>query len=255
MKVVILAGGFGSRLSEETNLLPKPMINIGNFPILYHIMQIYSFYGLNDFIILSGYKSEVIKNYFLNLNIHLNDFSIDYKSGELTILGSNKNNWKVSVLFTGENSQTGSRISYAQKFVGDQFLLTYGDGLSNINIKKLIDFHNSHKKIATLSSVLPDSSFGLFESDEEGTVKTFIEKPKSKNRVNGGFYVLNSEIFNYINGKSSQVILEKDVLPELAKKATLKEYKHDGFWKCMDTLRDKIDLEKILNDKGPIWKK
>ena len=252
MKVVILAGGFGTRISEYTEKIPKPMIPIGGFPILWHIMNIYSNYGFNDFNVALGYKGEIIKEYFYKQKIYNSDFTIDLNSGDIKYHQTNQINWKVTLVNTGLKSMTGGRLKRMQSYIGNErFLLTYGDGLSNINIKNLIDFHEGHGKMVTVTAVHPVARFGELNLDGE-KVNWFKEKPQTvKGWINGGFFVIEPEFFNYID--SDQTILEKDPLEEIAKKGQLMAYKHDGFWQCMDTRRDKDFLEEMWNKSGPLW--
>tara|TARA_A100001035_G_C27778984_1_gene500646 strand:- start:1654 stop:2418 length:765 start_codon:yes stop_codon:yes gene_type:complete len=252
MKVVILAGGFGTRISEYTEKIPKPMIPIGGFPILWHIMNIYSNYGFNDFNIALGYKGEIIKEYFSKQKIYNSDFTIDLNSGGIEYHQSNPMNWKVTLVNTGLKSMTGGRLKRMQSYIGNErFLLTYGDGLSNINIESLINFHKSHGKMVTVTAVHPVARFG--ELNLEGDkVNWFKEKPQTvKGWINGGFFVIEPEFFNYID--SDQTILEKEPLEEIAKRGQLMAYKHDGFWQCMDTRRDKDFLEEMWNKSRPLW--
>lgn len=255
MKVVILAGGLGTRLSEETVVKPKPMVEIGDKPILWHIMKIYSHYGFDDFIILLGYKGSVIKNYFLNLHNYSNDIQVDLQSGSTTLLTSNTETWKISLLDTGENSMTGSRVAQALKYTNNEpFLLTYGDGLSDVNISELVKFHQNHGKIATMTSVVPDQKFGVFEKNESRLVTSFSEKPKSSGQeINGGFFIFEPEIKNYVD-ENKDCVLEEDPMRQLTKDSNLYAFPHDGYWKCMDTLKDKNDLNNEWLSGKPRWK-
>ena len=253
-KLVILAGGRGTRFIEETHLTPKPMINIGGIPIILHIMKYYNYFGVKEFIICGGYKVENIKNFFLNLNNFINDIEIDYKTNEISFLTKNNLNWKVKIIDTGLHTMTGGRIKKIKKYLinDENFYLTYGDGLSNVNIRKLSKFHIDHKKIATLTMVIPPAKFGTVEVDKE-IVTNFQEKPKGDNKlINGGFFVLNNKIFNFI--KNDKSIFEEHVIKELIKLKELQAYKHTGFWQSMDSLKDKIDLEELWK-KNPFWKK
>jgi glucose-1-phosphate cytidylyltransferase len=264
MKVLILAGGFGTRFAEETNIKPKPMIEIGHKPILWHIMKIYSHYGFNDFIILCGYKSFKIKEFFLNYYKYNSNIEIDMKSNSVKCLDKTKEKWKITLLDTGEKTMTGGRIKKAQKFVGDEsFLLTYGDGLSNVNIKKLINFHNSHNGIVTLTGALPGGRFGViklnknkvknFKNKSRGLIKSFKEKPENlDNYVNGGFFVCSNKVFNYIDKYST--VFENEPLQKLSKQKKLFLYKHNGFWHPMDNISDYKYLNKLwISNKAP-WK-
>lgn len=253
MKTVILAGGLGSRLSEETDLKPKPMVTIGGKPILWHIMKIYSSYGLNDFIICLGYKGYIIKEYFSNYFIHNSNISIDFINNKTSILNSPKENWKVTLIDTGEDTITGGRLKRIKKYLDDEdFCFTYGDGVGDINISKLIKFHKSQKKLATVTAVRPTSRFGELNI-ENNIVKKFREKPVSKNTyINGGFFVLSPKVIDYI--KNDMTVWEKEPLETLSMKNELTAFKHNKFWHPMDTLRDKRYLDKLWqNNKAP-WK-
>lgn len=256
MKVVILAGGAGSRLSEETALKPKPMVEIGGRPILWHIMKIYSYYGYNEFIICCGYKGYMIKEYFANYFLHQADVTIDLLQNKLEIHQSNAEPWKITLVDTGLNTMTGGRIKRIQKYIGNEtFMLTYGDGLGNVNIKELVNFHNEQKKFASVTVVQPSGRFGAIHFNKENSVEVFSfqEKPKGDNTwVNGGFFVLQPDIFEYINGDST--FWEKEPLETLAKEGQLYAYRHYGFWKPMDTIRDKEDLEKLWKADKCDWK-
>jgi len=254
-KVVILAGGFGSRLSEETVLRPKPMVEVGGLPILLHIMRIYSHFGLKEFHIALGYKGDFIKDYFINYSNRLSDFTVSLKSGEIKYLSNSKiEDWKVTLLDTGSESMTGGRLGrFRNMFAkGDKILCTYGDGVANVDIKKLIDFHNSHGKIATVTAVRPSARFGNLIIDDNSVIKEFVEKPQvGEGWINGGFFVFDTEIFNYINGDGC--ILEREPLERLAKEGQLVAYKHDGFWQCMDTIRDRDYLNSLSEQDILPW--
>ena len=254
MKVVILAGGYGTRLSEETEIKPKPMVEIGSKPILWHIMKIYSTYGFNDFIILLGYKGYVIKEYFANYFLHQSDVTINLGSGEIEVHNNHSEPWRVTLIDTGIDTMTGGRIKRAKKYIGDEpFLLTYGDGVGNINIKRLINFHKKHKKILTITSVQPDGRFGALDIGENNKVLEFKEKPKGDGGwINAGFFVCESGVFDYIKG--DETIFEDEPLKKLAKDGQLYTYKHTGFWKPMDTLRDKRELNRLWNSNKAPWK-
>lgn len=256
MKVVILAGGLGTRISEETDLKPKPMIEIGNKPIIWHIMKIYAHYGFNEFIICCGYKGYVIKEYFANYFLHQTDITIELASNKMEIHHSGSENWKVTLADTGISTNTAGRIKRIQQYVRNEaFMLTYGDGLSNINVNDLISFHKKSGKIATLSSIQLPGRFGNVEADENGTVKAFYEKPVGDGiRINGGFFVLEPEIFSYLSGDMDDVQWEKKPLIDMANEGRLSAYPHDGFWKCMDALRDKIELEDLWQSNNAQWK-
>jgi glucose-1-phosphate cytidylyltransferase len=254
MKVVILAGGYGTRLSEETEIKPKPMVEIGSKPILWHIMKIYSTYGFNDFIILLGYKGYVIKEYFANYFLHQSDVTINLGSGEIEVHNNHSEPWRVTLIDTGIDTMTGGRIKRAKKYIGDEpFLLTYGDGVGNINIKKLIEFHKKHKRILTITSVQPDGRFGALDIGDDNEVLEFKEKPKGDGGwINAGFFVCESGVFDYIKG--DETIFEDEPLKKLAKDGQLYTYKHMGFWKPMDTLRDKRELNRLWNSNKAPWK-
>ena len=254
MKVVILAGGLGTRLSEETTLKPKPMVEIGGKPILWHIMKIYSYYGLNDFIICCGYKGYVIKEYFANYFLHQSDISFDLSKNEMKIHKERAEPWKVTLIDTGEKTMTGGRIKRIKEYLGNEedFCLTYGDGLADINISELINFHKSHGKNATLSSTYPPGRYGALEI-EGNVVKLFQEKPKGDGKlINAGFFVLNKNVINRI--ENDYTIWEEGPLKSLAKDNELLTYKHLGFWQPMDKLSDKNYLEKVWNNNKAPWK-
>jgi len=252
MKVVILAGGLGSRISEESYLKPKPLIEIGSKPILWHIMKIYSHYGINEFIICCGYKGYLIKEYFANYALHTTDITVDVVSNKIKVHKKNTEPWKVTLVDTGDYSQTGERIKQIEKFVGDTFCLTYGDGLSSINIKDLIKFHHKNKKMATVVAAKPPGRFGALQI-KNNLVNNFLEKPLGDNGwVNGGFFVLNKKIFKYIKEENS--IWERQPLENLAKDNQLIALKFNGFWYPMDTLRDKNYLEDLWHSKKAPWK-
>ncbi len=253
MKVVILAGGLGTRISEESHLKPKPMIEIGGKPILWHIMKIYSHYGLNDFVICCGYKGYVIKEYFANYFLHNSDITFDLKSNNQIIHNNSSDPWRVTVVDTGEETQTGGRVKRVAKFIEDEnFCLTYGDGVSDIDIKKTLDFHKQHKKLATVTAVQPPGRFG--QLDMKGhQVERFVEKPVGDGGfINGGFFVLNKKVIEYI--KEDATIWEKEPLMTLAENGELSAYTHTGFWQPMDTLRDKTHLEKMWESGKAPWK-
>lgn len=256
MKVVLLAGGFGTRISEESHLRPKPMIEIAGKPILWHIMKIYSNYGYNEFIICCGYKAHMIKEYFANYYLHSSDVTFDFTDNNNMILHSNfAEPWKVTLVDTGLNTMTGGRIKRIQKYVGNEpFMLTYGDGVSNVNIEELVKFHKSHGKIATMTAVNVGQRFGVLDIDEkENTIRSFREKKHNDGSViNGGFMVLNPEVFNFIKG--DETVFEQEPLENIAKMGELKAFKHDGFWKCMDTQRDKCQLEEMWASGNAPWK-
>lgn len=256
MKVMILAGGYGTRLSEETNLLPKPMVEIGGKPILWHIMKTYSHYGFNDFIILCGYKGYVIKEYFAHYFLHHADVTFDLALNKMNIHNNPSEPWKVTLLDTGLDTMTGGRILRAKTYLepGESFMLTYGDGLTDINITKLIDFHNSHGKKVTITSSQPEGRFGSLDIVDGGMVSNFVEKPKGDGSwINAGYFVCNYDAFNYIE-QGDKTIWEKSPLEKLAKEEELYTYKHDGFWRPMDTLRDKTALDEMWKKGEAKWK-
>lgn len=255
MKIVILAGGFGSRLSEETDLKPKPMIEIGEKPILWHIMKIYSHYGFNEFIICLGYKAYMIKEYFANYFIHSSDVTIDLGKNKVEVLGSKAEPWKVTLIDTGLNTMTGGRIKRIQKYIGNEtFMLTYGDGLADINLKKLLEFHKEKSGYATVTAMQPSARFGALDLDNQHNVLSFHEKPTGDGVwVNGGFFILEPEVFKYLKDDSS--VWEREALEELSREKQLNAYKHTGFWKCMDTLRDRRELEQLWQAQKAPWKR
>lgn len=255
MKVIILAGGLGTRLSEETKLIPKPMVEIGGKPILWHIMKTYSYYGFNDFIILSGYKSHVIKDYFINYYNRYSDITVDMRNNSVEIHKTRTEPWTVTILYTGENTMTGSRIKKAQKYINNErFLLTYGDGVSDVNIPELIKCHEQSKKIITVTAVYPEGRYGTLGIDDENIVSAFREKPKEDGRrINGGYFVCESEVFDYIPNDDDNVTFEETPLENLTKARLLNAYKHNGFWRSMDTLRDKIELTKMWQSQNAPW--
>ncbi len=254
MKAVILAGGLGTRISEETILRPKPMVEIGGYPIIWHIMKIYSFYGINEFIICCGYKGYLIKEYFFNYSFHTSDLNINLDNNEVTILRKGIEKWKVTLIDTGFSTMTGGRIKRIEDYINnDTFCMTYGDGLTDINISSLIDFHKSHKKIATLTAIKPQSRFGTLKLDKDLSVTSFKEKPiGGQDWVNGGFFVLEPEIFKYI--EDDNTVWENEPLIRLSLEKNLMAYKHEGFWQPMDTLRDKNVLEELWKQKKSPWK-
>lgn len=254
MKVLILAGGVGSRLSEETVLKPKPMVEIGGKPILWHIMKIYSQYGFNEFIILCGYKGYMIKEYFANYYRHMSDLTIDMTTNSMIYHANYAEPWKVTLVDTGLDTMTGGRIKRVQKYVGNkQFMLTYGDGVSNVNIPDLIDYHKKHGKAITMTAVQPEGRFGSLQITDENKVTSFQEKPKGDGSwINAGFFVCQPEVFNYIPN-NDKTIFERTPLENLANDGQLFTYKHNGFWKPMDTLRDKNQLEEMVEQGTAPW--
>lgn len=252
MKVIILAGGFGTRLSEYTTSVPKPMVAIGGKPILWHIMKHYSKYGFNDFYLAAGYKAEVIKEYFLNYRSLSSDFTVNLKNGDVSFLSVENLDWNVSVIHTGLETMTGGRLKRMKEFIkGEPFLLTYGDALANVDIKKLVEFHNSHKKMVTVSAVHPGARFGELEMDGN-IVTSFKEKPQvSQGWINGGFFVIQPEFLDLINDDST--ILERSPLEEVSRLGELMAYHHEGFWHCMDTKRDRDSLEQLWMNSNAPW--
>jgi glucose-1-phosphate cytidylyltransferase len=255
MKVVILAGGFGTRLSEETSVRPKPMVEIGHKPILWHIMKHYSHFGLNDFVICSGYKGEVIINYFANYFLNSSDITFDLIDNRFEVHRSACEPWRVTVVDTGEKTMTGGRLKRVRGYLGDEtFCMTYGDGLSDIDITELIEYHRGQKTLATLTAVQPPGRFGAFTLEEEQTLLVqFREKPKGDNAwINGGFFVLEPGVFDYIEGE--QTIWERQPMQKLAQQGQLAAYRHRGYWQNMDSLRDKNLLEELWENGSPPWK-
>ena len=254
MKVVILAGGFGTRITEESHLKPKPMVEIGEKPILWHIMKAYSHFGFNDFIICLGYKGDMIKNYFAHYFLYNSDVTFDFSNNGARIIHEHTTeSWRVTLVDTGLNTMTGGRIKRIQKYIGNEtFMLTYGDGVSDVNLKSLSQFHKKSGKYATLTAIQLKGKFGALGLDSE-RVTSFVEKPKGDGSwINGGFFVLEPAIFDYIEG--DKTFWEREPLEKLAKDEQLTAYKHCGFWKCMDTLRDKRELEELWNSGNPPWK-
>lgn len=255
MKVVILAGGFGTRISEESHLKPKPMIEIGNQPILWHIMKEYSYYGFNEFIICCGYKQHIIKEYFANYYLHGSDITFDFTNeNEMVIHNNISEPWKVTLVDTGLNTMTGGRVKRVQKYIGNErFMLTYGDGVSNVNLNELLNYHITHKKIGTMTTFNLGQRFGIVEIDKENTVNNFREKANSDGSlINIGFMVLEPQIFDFIQNDS--IVLEKEPLEGIAKIGELKSYKHSGFWQCMDTKRDHEKLNEMWERDEAPWK-
>ena len=254
MKVVILAGGFGTRLSEETEIKPKPMVEIGGKPILWHIMKIYSHYGYNDFIICLGYKGYVIKEYFSNYFLHMADVTFDMAENRMEIHQKHAEPWKVTLVDTGLETMTGGRIKRIKPYIGNEpFMATYGDGVSDVDIKSLVEFHKKHGKIGTITAVQQSGRFGSMDIEEDGILRSFIEKPKGDGTwINAGFFVFQPEIFNYI--ENDFVSLERSPLEGLSADRKLLAYKHSGFWKPMDTLREKHELEVFWKEQTAPWK-
>ena len=255
MKVVILAGGLGTRLSEETGLRPKPMVGIGGHPILWHIMKIYAHYGFKEFVVLCGYKSEVIKDYFVNYYMNNSDVTVDLATNNVEIHQNISEPWKVTMFYTGKYTQTGGRIRKIKDFIGNEpFLLTYGDGVADVDISAVVASHQESKKLATLTSIQPNGRFGSLEIEDDGKVLSFQEKPKGEGGwINGGFFVLQPEIFNYIPDRED-AIWEQEPLKQLASEGQLNAYMHHGFWHCMDTLKDKDELNTMWAENKAPWK-
>ena len=254
MKVVILAGGFGTRISEESYLKPKPMVEIGGQPILWHIMKYYSEFGFNDFVICLGYKQYVVKEYFAQYFLHTADITFDLANNRMEVLHKHAEPWKVTLVDTGLMTMTGGRIKRVREYLGEEpFLLTYGDGVSNVDIHALVKFHESHGRICTITGVNVGQQFGVMAIDEGGQIREFREKNDDDGRiVNGGFMVMNPKIFDYIEGDDT--VLEKAPLENLAKDGQLMVYQHHGFWKCMDTQRDHKQLEEMWDGGNAPWK-
>jgi glucose-1-phosphate cytidylyltransferase len=254
MKVVLLAGGLGTRLSEETDIRPKPMVEIGGKPILWHVMKTYSHYGFNEFIVCLGYKGYVIKEYFANLFLHLSDVTIDISNNKIEVHNSPVDPWKITLVETGSNTMTGGRIKRVQKYINNErFMLTYGDGVGNVNINKLIEFHNEKKKICTVTAVQPSGRFGVLQINDENDVESFHEKrAEDSGWINGGYFVCEPEVFKFIEG--DETIWERDPLEAISRQKQLASYKHRGFWKPMDSLKDKMDLNELWNANKADWK-
>lgn len=256
MKVIILAGGYGTRISEESHLKPKPMIEIGGMPILWHIMKLYSHYGFCEFIICAGYKQYVIKEYFSNYFLHKSDITYDFTTGkhDMVIHSNMAEPWKVTVVDTGLDTMTGGRVKRVKKYLDDEpFMVTYGDGVSNVNIKELVAFHKAHGKAMTLTGVQPEGRFGIMDFRDDACVCAFREKSREDSGwINGGFLVCNPETIDYI--ENDAIMLEREPMENLASKGQLMCYKHSGFWQCMDTLRDKEKLEKLWTSGEAPWK-
>jgi glucose-1-phosphate cytidylyltransferase len=255
MKVVIFAGGKGTRISEESHLKPKPMVEVGGKPILWHIMKIYSAFGHNEFIICLGYRGYVIKEYFMNYFLHNSDLTIDLKNNNVEVHDSKAENFKVTLVETGLETMTAGRLKRVQKYIGNEdFMLTYGDGVARININDLVAYHKEKGKIATMTAIQPGSRFGILDLDDNGDVMTFREKPSDEGVwINGGFFVLKPEVFNYLHDDADDIMWERQPLEDLAKDNELTAYRHHDFWKCMDTLRDSIDLN-LMWEEDPKWK-
>jgi len=254
MKVVLLAGGFGTRLSEETDIKPKPMVGIGGKPILWHIMKLYSHYGFNEFIVCLGYKGYVIKEYFANYFLHMADVTIDMATDSMTVHKKHAEPWKVTLVDTGSSTMTGGRIKRVQEYVGNEtFMVTYGDGLSDQNLKSLLDSHRTSGKVGTMTTVQPSGRFGSVDIDQRNQINAFVEKPKGDGAwINAGFFVFEPELFDYISG--DDISLERQPLEGLARDGKLGAFKHNGFWKPMDTLKEKHEFEELWASGRAPWK-
>ncbi|MDB5158573.1 MAG: rfbF [Mucilaginibacter sp.] len=255
MKVVILAGGLGTRLSEETVLKPKPMVEIGGMPILWHIMKIYSSHGFNDFVVCLGYKGYIIKEFFSNYFLHKSDVTIDLSDNSIKIHDTQAEPWKITLVDTGNESMTGGRIKRIQPYTNNEpFMLTYGDGVGNINVKELVKFHQEHGKLCTVTSVQPQGRFGALNILGDSTVHSFMEKPKGDGLwINGGFFVCQPQVFDYIK-EGDRTIWEQSPMEQIANSGQMNAYKHVGFWRPMDTLKDKHDLNEMWDSEKAPWK-
>ncbi len=256
MKVVIFAGGLGTRISEETDIRPKPMVEIGGKPVLWHIMKIYSHYGFNDFVICLGYKGYVIKEYFMNYFLHNADITLDLSNNKMEVHGTNSESFKVTLVETGSDTKTAGRLQRVKKYVdGEDFMLTYGDGVSDVDIKALLEHHTRSNKIATVTAVRLDARFGGMDLNETGIVTSFREKTKDESKwINGGFFVLKPEVFTYMKNDMTNMMWEDEPLEKLSSDGQLAAYCHKGFWKPMDALRDKIELEQLWHSGKAKWK-
>jgi glucose-1-phosphate cytidylyltransferase len=256
MKVVIFAGGIGSRISEESLLKPKPMIEIGGKPILWHIMKIYMSQGFNEFIICLGYKGYMIKEYFVNYFMNNSDITVDVKNNVVSFHQSSADDFKVTLSDTGLDTQTAGRLKRVQPYIGnEEFMLTYGDGVADVDLKKLVDFHQRHGKIATVTSVLPEGRFGAIEMNDHGVIQNFLEKPHGDGHwINGGFFMLKPEVFDYLDADADHQMWEDGPMQKLTVDHQLVAYRHDGFWRCMDALRDKHILEELWGSGNAPWK-
>lgn len=257
MKVVILAGGKGTRISEESYIRPKPMIELGDMPILWHIMKIYSAYGYNEFIICCGYKGYMIKEYFADYFLHMSDITFDFANDNKMIIHNNvAEPWKVTLIDTGAETQTGYRIKHIQPYIpeGESFMLTYGDGVSDVDIDKLLECHQASRKLATITAVQPSGKFGMLNITENGTIAEFLEKPQGDGGwINGGYMVLDFGVFDYLSD-DEDLVFEQEPLEQLARDRELNAYKHSGFWKPMDTMRDRDQLNTMWRKKKAPWK-
>ncbi len=255
MKAVLLAGGFGTRISEESRFKPKPMIEVGGMPILWHIMKMYSKFGVNEFVICAGYKQHVIKEWFADYFLHTSDITFDFTQDDKIIVHHKRaEQWKVTVVDTGLNTMTGGRLKRVRSYLGDEpFFMTYGDGVADVDIDKLLEFHKSHGKLATMSAVKPGSRFGVLDLSDDDEVKAFREKSDvDSGFINAGFMVLSPQVLDYV--KDDTIMFEREPMEKLAEDGQLMCYKHEGFWQCMDTLRDKEKLEELWNENKAPWK-
>lgn len=256
MKVVIFAGGLGTRIAEETDARPKPMVEIGGKPILWHIMKIYSQFGFDEFIICLGYKGYIIKEYFMHYFLHNSDITIELGNNKMEIHGTNTESFKVTLVDTGQHTKTAGRLQQVKKYVGNEdFMLTYGDGVCDVNMKDLLAYHRAHDKIATVTAVQMDARFGGMDLSDKGEVLSFREKAKDESKwINGGFFVLKPAVFDYLQGDMKDMMWEDEPLEQLASNNQLAAYRHKGFWKCMDALRDKLELEALWQTNQAKWK-
>lgn len=256
MKVVIFAGGLGTRISEETDSRPKPMVEIGGKPIIWHIMKEYGHYGFNEFIICLGYKGYVIKEYFMNYFLHNSDLTVDLERNTVSYQNTNSENFKVTLVETGADTKTAGRLKAVQSYIGNEdFMLTYGDGVCDINLTELLAFHKSHGKLATVTAIALDARFGGMDLDKKGQVISFREKTKDESKwINGGYFILKPEVFKYLEGNMQDIMWEDEPLEKLTNDGELQAYQHHGFWKCMDALRDKIELENLWLTGQAKWK-
>ncbi len=255
MKVVIFAGGLGTRLGEETGVKPKPMVEIGGKPILWHIMKIYAHYGFSDFVVLTGYLSHLIKDYFINYYTRYSDITVDMRRHEVSLHETREEPWRVTMLYTGENAMTGARLKKAEPYLGSEpFLLTYGDGVSDVDLEALLAYHRAQGKTVTMTAVQPEGKFGSLDIGEDGAVHSFWEKPKGDGAwINGGFMVCEPAIFETMAANDDTVVFETGPLRVLSERGQLAAYKHNGFWRSMDTLKDKIDLDKLWKKGRAPW--
>lgn len=255
MKVVIFAGGQGTRLGEETKRIPKPMVEIGGYPIIWHIMKIYSHYGYNDFVVLTGYKQEIIKDYFVNYHWRNSNVTVDLANGNMNFHQQHPDDWKVTLWYTGRDTLTGARLKRAKEIIGNEpFLLTYGDGLSDVDINKIVEFHKKSKKLCTITAIQPSSRFGILQSEEDGLITNFKEKMQELDTwVNGGFMVCEPEVLNYIPDGDG-IIWEQEPFQNMIRDKQLNAYKHYGFWKSLDTPKDKNELNELWDQNKSLWK-